>query len=261
MVHLNELHDTYAGKGFTVLAVTNEEREKVDEFVKNQAPTHPIVIEAGDSLAAFGGGGFPSSFLIAPDGTLAWSGHPAAVPEDLIEELLTKAELFPDLPKAFSAIRNAMEKGKFHDAQKAIAKAREAAAPAEEDKAWLDKLQGWLDWTRSSAERRATKALEASDFFAAWKTYDDVAKSWKGDDFAADAEAKAKELLADKDKKAGIEAGRKLDKIKRKIRDMSPKKALKQLEPMTGKKYAETAAGKQAAAMIEALEKELEALK
>ncbi len=261
MGHLNELQDKYATMGFTVLAVTNETREKVDDFVEKQKATHPIVIESSDSMKLFGGSGFPSSFLIAPDGKIAWSGHPGGVPENLIEELLTKAELFPDLPKKLASIRNQMQKGKLNDAQKALAKQKEGGKLSREDATWADKLQGWLDWNRESVTRRAAKAVEAGDFYGAWQAYVTTAKNWKGADFAKEAGAKAKELLADKTKKVEIDAGKKLAKIVKKIGAASPKKAMKLLKPMTSKKYAETTAGKQAAGMIEGYQRELDALR
>ena len=261
MGHLNELHDKYATMGFTVLAVTNETRDKVDEFVEAQKPTHPIVIESGDSLAAFGGSGFPSSFLIAPDGKIAWAGHPGGVPEDLLEELLTKAKLFPDLPKTLTPIRSQMEKGKLYEAVVALAKQKEGGKLSEEETTWADKLQGWLDWNRDSVTKRAAKAVEAGDFYTAWLAYETTAKRWKGAEVAKEAQDAAKGLLADKDKKAEIEAGKKLAKITTSLGDASPKKAIKLLEAMTSKKYAETVAGKRAAGMIKGYERELEALK
>ncbi len=261
MGHLNELQDKYATMGFTVLAVTNEDRATVDAFVEAHKATHPIVIESSDSMALFGGSGFPSSFLIAPDGKIAWAGHPAGMPESLLEELLTKAKLFPDLPKKLSPIRGKMQKGKLHDAQTALTKAKESGKLSEEETTWAGKLQGWLDWNKKSTVERAAKAMEAEDFYTAWLAYQTTAKRWKGAEFAKEAAASAKELLADKGRKAEIDAGKKLAKIVKKIGDASPKKAIKLLKPMTSKKYAETTAGKQAAGMIKGYERELEALK
>ena len=247
--------------GFTVLAVTDEAREKVDEFVEKQKATHPIVIEAGNSMAAFGGKGFPSSYLIAPDGKIAWSGHPGGVPENLIEDLLTKAKLFPDLPRKLVSIRKAMEKGKLHAAQSALTKQVEGGTLTDEEQPWSKKLQNWLTWNRESGEKRAATTLEASDFYGAWVAYEALAKRWKGADFASEAAASAKELLADKEKKPEIDAGKKLAKITRKLGDASPSKAIKQLKAMTSKKYRDTTAGKQAAELIKGYERKLEAVK
>jgi hypothetical protein len=259
--HLNELNDKYGTMGFTALGVTNEERALVDEFVSTLKPTYPIVIEGGDSMQAYGGSGFPSSFLIAPDGKIAWAGHPGAVSTDLIEDLLTHAKLFPDLPPPLVPIRKSMEKGKLHEAAEALAKQKADGKLSEEELPWADKLQGWLDWNRDSVTKRAAKAVEAGDFYTAWLAYETTAKRWKGAECAKEAEAAAKELLADKDKKAEIDAGKKLEKITRRLGDASPKKAIKQLEAMTTKKYADTVAGKRAAEMIKGYERELEALK
>ncbi len=261
MGHLNELQDKYAAQGFTVLAVTDEERGKVDAYVEANKATHPIVIESSNSMQAFGGGGFPSSYLIAPDGTIAWSGHPASVPEDLLEELLTKATLFKDLPKALASIGKSIGKSKLNDALKALAKQKASGKLDRDGIAWAEKLQTWLDWNRNSVAKRAEKAEDKSDFYSAWKAYTSAARDWKGGDFGKEAAAKAKALLGDKEKKVEIDAGKRLAKITRRLGDGSPKKAIKALGPMVSKKYVNTKAGQQAADLIKGFERELQRIK
>jgi len=255
------MQDVYGTKGFTVLAVTNETRALTDAFVENQSPTYPIVVESTDSAKTYGAGGFPSSFLIAPDGTIAWSGHPSAVPQDLLEELLSKAVMFSDLPKKLGDVRRLISKGKLSDAVKSVAKHVESRNLNDEESDWAKKLQDWLDSNLKSGVQRAEKAAAKGDYYTAWKAYEATAHAWKGAEVAKEAATHAKELLTDKAKKAEIDAGKRLDKIARKLGDLSPRKALKKLKPMTSKKYRNTAAGKRAASMIKGYERKLEAVK
>ncbi len=233
----------------------------MDEFVSSLSPAYPIVVESSDSQTLYGVNGFPSSVLIGPDGKIAWSGHPAKVSEDQIEELLRDVELFPDLPSKLVPIRRSIEKGRYEEARVALEKARDAAASDETESKWVEKLGAWLAWYRTSAVDRATKATDRGDFYVAWKTWLDVEKSWKGSDLEKEAEEKVKDLLGDKDHKNEIEAGKKLAEIKDRIRGESPKKAIKQLERMSSKRYDGTLAAKQAQELIETYQKEIEALK
>ncbi len=253
------MQDKYGTQGFTVLAVTNETRALADTFVENESATYPIVIESTNSADLFGAGGFPSSFLIAPDGTIAWSGHPSAVPQDLLEKLLEQAVLFKDLPKKLGNVGHLIDKGKLGNAQKALTKHVESRKLSAEESSWAQKLQDWLKRNRESVTKRAAGAVDKGDFYTAWKAYRSMARDWKGEDFAKQAAVQAKELLADKAKKAEIDAGKRLDKIARRLGDLSPKKALKKLKPMTSRKYRDTAAGKRAASMIKGYERKLEA--
>ena len=258
MGHLNELQEKYASKGFTVISVTNEGLDKVDPWVEKHGADFPIIIEGGDSAQEYGAEGFPSAFLIAPDGTIAWTGHPGNVEDSKIEELLKDARLFPDLPAKLSSVRKAVEKSKYGDAYKAVTKVLEAGNLSGSEEEAATKVKDWLEWNLNGSMERAAKATEGNDPYAAWKTYTDIAKSWKGKEEATRAAALAKELMGDKASKLEITAGKKLDKMRKRLRDMSPKKAIKQLEKLTGKKYGDTVAGLKAANMIQALEKEIE---
>ena len=227
MGHLNELQEKYASKGFTVISVTNEGREAVDPWVEKHGAQFPIIIEKGNSADEYGISGFPSSFLIAPDGTIAWAGHPAGVEDSKIEELLKDARLFPDLPAKLSSVRKAVEKSKYGDAYRAVAKVLEAGDLTGSEEEAATQVKSWLEWNLSTSLERAAKATEGNDPYAAWKAYTDVAKSWKGKEEADRAAALAKELMADKANKLEITAGKKLDKLRKRLGDMSPKKAIK----------------------------------
>ena len=257
MGHLNELHEKFEAEGLTVLAVTTEDRAKVDAFVESTGATHPIVIESSDSGRAYGIGGYPASFLIDGTGSVVWSGHPAGVKDEQIQELL--ATLLPELPKSLSAISKAISKDKYAAAQKLVLKKQAVEdLPAEETEA-LELVANWLDSRRASAKKRVERAMGKDDFYSAWVTWDEVADAWKGDPFAKEADAAIKALLAEKGPKTEIKAGKKLAKIKAKLTELGAKKGIKQLEAFESKKYDGTLAQKEAAALVRRLKKEMAA--
>ena len=125
---------------------------------------------------------------------------------------------------------------------------------ADDDKTSATQITEWLDWYANSSLENAAKDIEAGNFYEAWRAYNDVADWYKGGAEGKRAAELGKAMLANPEQKAEIKAGDKFAKLKLKISDLSPKKALKALAPMAGKKYRDTAAGKQAAALIKQLE-------
>ena len=102
------------------------------------------------------------------------------------------------------------------------------------------------------------KEAEEGKVYEAASTYEHIAAVFKKHDLSKQAKSALKELLSDPERKLEFKAGEKLAKIMEEIKELKPKKALLKLKPLLGKKYRETAAGKKAAKVAEALEAELD---
>jgi len=112
--HLNDIYNKFKDKGLVVIGVDCWERDDalVEPFVKKMGDkmTYRVVLDdktdsktgkmAETWMAAAGRNGIPSAFLIDKQGRIAWIGHPMAVKETVIEEVL--AGKF-DLQKAAAA--------------------------------------------------------------------------------------------------------------------------------------------------------------
>ncbi len=253
MGHLDKLDEELKDKGLTVIAITRQDRSAVDKFIEETGAKHTIVCESGDSMRAYGSRSWPTTFLIDPGGRIVYRG--STVPDSTITETLESVKILPDFPKSLKAVRKAFDKEKFADARSAVTKLVEGGKLEGDDKAKAEQIGEWLTWYANSTLEGAAKSREAGDHYAAWRTYMDMATWYKKAAEGKRAGALAKEMLADKEAKAEIKAGDKFAKLKIKIADMSPKKSIKALAPMTGKKYRDTKAGKQAAELIKALEK------
>lgn len=252
MGHLDKLHETMAEKGLTIIALTKQDRSAVDKFIEETGAKHPIVIESSDSMRAYGATGWPTTFLIDPGGRVVFRGN--VVPDSKIEEVLESVKILPDFPKSLKAVRKAFDKGAYADALGKVQKLIEKGKLAEADQKAAEGIAAWITWFGESSLEAAAGATRDGKHYEAWKGYDELTDSYKGHEIAKQADAAADGLLADDEKKAEIKAGDKLAKLKLKIRDMSPKKAIKALGAMTGKKYRDTRAGKEAADLIKALE-------
>jgi thiol-disulfide isomerase/thioredoxin len=100
--YLNELHHRYKDKGLIVIGQDCRERDakQAAPFLKSMGEkmTYRVALEGKPAyskdkmaqtwLAAAGRDGLPAAFLIDPQGRIAWIGHPLALKEALIEDVL-----------------------------------------------------------------------------------------------------------------------------------------------------------------------------
>ncbi|HWL94075.1 MAG TPA: redoxin family protein [Phycisphaerae bacterium] len=175
MPHLIEIQDKYKSKGVILLALSAEPETVVSRFVKEREL--PYVIGAGAEAAntRYGVQGIPRSFLVDPEGKIAWIGHPAAMDPEL-KKLLAKSPakgrsfLVAGSPKALFKRAEANFKKKKYD--KALAIYKEVAgdyAHTKEGKASKKKLKSirgdseiMAKIKRARAERKADGLLRAA---------------------------------------------------------------------------------------------------
>jgi len=71
MPDMQKLYERFSSKGLVVLAVSDEKRETVEDFLKKQNYTFPVVLDPGRKVnTAFGIEGIPNSFLFDREGRL-----------------------------------------------------------------------------------------------------------------------------------------------------------------------------------------------
>lgn len=256
MVHLNELQEKYAEQGLSVVAVSKQDRSSVEKFIEEFQPAYPTVCESSDSMRAYGRTSFPSAFLIDTNGRILWLGHPGELPNSTIDEAIESTKILPAWPDALHSARKAFLKDKYADALGKVAKEIERGLEGDEATA-AEGIQAWLEWYGASALEGAKKEAEEGKVYEAATTFEEVADLYKRHEYEEQADAALKELLSDKDRKLEYKAGEKLAKIMEQIKELKPKKALLKLKPLLSRKYEETAAGKKAAKVAEALEAEL----
>jgi len=100
--HLNEIYTKYKDKGLIVIGQNCWEHDEklVAPFVEKMGDkmTYRVALDdktdnekgamAETWMAAAGRNGIPSAFLVDTKGTIAWIGHPMALPEKVLEEVL-----------------------------------------------------------------------------------------------------------------------------------------------------------------------------
>jgi len=77
----------FQDKGVVLVALSYEPKDKVSSYVKKNKVPYIVGSDAGTARDAYGIRGFPTMFLIDPEGKIAWKGHPMEA-EPAIEKLL-----------------------------------------------------------------------------------------------------------------------------------------------------------------------------
>ncbi len=140
--HLNEIHKKFQDKGLIVIGQDCWEKDesKVAPFVKEtmgDKMTYRVALDdksdnetgkmAQTWMAAAGQNGIPTAFLIDKQGKIAWIGHPMAIKEKVIEDVLAGTY---DVKKA------AAEYDKEHKEQAAVNSTWMAINRAMQKKDW-----------------------------------------------------------------------------------------------------------------------------
>lgn len=86
---LRDVHQKYKDKGVVVVALSFEDSSKVRPYVAQKGI--PYAAASGTtSSAAYGVHGYPSSFVINPEGKIVWAGHPMGGLAQAVEAALEK---------------------------------------------------------------------------------------------------------------------------------------------------------------------------
>jgi len=232
-----------------VLALSREDESKVSDYLDQYGITVRTASRSS-SGDQYGVKGIPASFLIAPDGTLAWSGHPSSLSKGKIEELLKDAKKLPDQP--FLVVRPS---GEVNDA---IAEAVEAAGEGKLGKAIAKAQQAGPAGTAFLADidahvallmRQAEKAVEDRDMVPAMRVYTAIEKEAKGSPHAEKAKQAIAAIEADPELERELDAAEALEKTRRSVAKLSTAKKRKKFESFA-EKYQGTRAGDRARKMM-----------
>jgi hypothetical protein len=238
----------------------------VDGFVEALKPIYPILCEA--STGAYSTGGVPQAYLIGADGTVVWQGHPAGLKDDDIEEHLKKLEKgdrvstwaftlsrqLPPVPEKLAGAQKMLEDMKFGAALKSVEGA--LARLEGDEKAAGEAVRDWIAKRGRDGIEKAATLHRDGQVYKAFLKYEELEELFKGHDLSKEAKNAAKALKSGKETGLEIKASEKLEQVKKDMAgEKDPEDKLKCLKPLLAKKYADTAAGKEAAKLAEELEK------
>ena len=240
----------YKDKGVVVIGITNEPRGLVDAFVAKNGAKYPIIVESSDSTVGYEIKAFPSEFVIGPDGRIAGNTFDPG----LVDSLLPKQHVPPNLPEKATAAAKALEKGKYADVRKAL-EAFAAGRVTDDEKKSAEDYIKWIDDTGTNVLADAAAADKAGNAADAADTLTGLANDYAGLDAATKAADALKALLADPAKKKEVDGATALDKARTEARGKSAKKAIPMYKSIVAS-FKDTRAAAKATKIIADIEAE-----
>ncbi|CAG0929954.1 hypothetical protein PLCT1_01220 [Planctomycetaceae bacterium] len=247
--HLKELSAKYRERGFEILACTNEDPAKVEEWLKKNVVNYGVVSKApGVSTYISMGTGVPRGWVISADGKIAFSGKPADITGAMVEEWLKDcpaSKIEKKLSRELNAAVTYYNTGKLG---KALAEAEKHEASEKTEVAAdasfvAEKVRKAMGWRKDEAKRYR----EEGEWLKLAALLEEDARTYDGVSYAEDCAAEAKTVKASPEFKTASAAHEMLSRIKAR-KDLKGDALVRELEKVIAK-YPETPAGKEAAAM------------
>lgn len=252
------MYEEFSDEGLVVLALSDEPAKTVAPYVdKNDLPFY--VAAGSTAKGAYGVSGIPHTFLVAPDGTIAWHGHPAELSKGVLKKALKGARRSKN---GFLALRSEAEDGaKLSRAEKLAADGEIAAAFKDVETVLADPKAAPEDQARASSTKEVlTKHVEnlfktaealvtGRDIARALTVLDALAKEFSSSEFGERAKKRREAIAADPKLMAEVEASKELDKVKESIRSIGLGKSRSKLEALV-KKFPGTKAAERAKALL-----------
>jgi cytochrome c biogenesis protein CcmG, thiol:disulfide interchange protein DsbE len=93
---INKLHADYGPRGLVIIAISDEEREVVERFVKRRKINYATAIDTDGALHhALGVDSIPFAILIDENRKILWRGSPTSLDKKLLESRLAPALTVP----------------------------------------------------------------------------------------------------------------------------------------------------------------------
>ncbi|MBP9890888.1 MAG: hypothetical protein KBG84_03200 [Planctomycetes bacterium] len=247
--HLKELSAKYRERGFEILACTNEDPAKVEEWLKKNVVNYGVVSKApGVSTYISMGTGVPRGWVISADGKIAFSGKPADITGAMVEEWLKDcpaAKIDKKLARELNAAVNNYNAGKLGKALVEAEKheASEKTEVAADAKFVAEKVRKAMGWRKEEAKRYR----EEGEWLKFAMLLEEDARVYDGVSYAEECAAEVKTVKASSEYKTASAANEMLSRIKAQ-KTLKGEALARELDKVVAK-YPETPAGKEAAAM------------
>ncbi|MED5329802.1 MAG: hypothetical protein VX916_00750 [Planctomycetota bacterium] len=230
--------------------MTNESKSLVSDSIEKKRMEFPIAIVETSEEAPWGIRGFPTSYLIGPDGIILWKGHPGAFEREFGEKrllaVLENTSVLPSLPKAHKSIASLLEKEKYGEAWKKMTRALEHHPDDVDLKGLKDAMEAMTQRMQDEAAGR----VEEGAFGCAAEIYDKLSTDFKGVPGCVEATEWLEALEDNPEAEEDLEARKKLGPAFAAWSKGDYEKALKTMKSVA-KKYEETASGIWAQEMVD----------
>lgn len=212
--HMVELNQKYADKGLVIIGISlDRDVNQMIQGAKQAGFTWPQHVDNGGVLSdQFGVNGIPACYLIGPDGTVLWAGHPANIDGPLEQAFKEHPPQLVD-PKVLQAagelLGEAEQKATAGDAAgalKALGKVPEAAQKDEDFAARYVEVRKTLESAAETMLAEVEPLVEQKQYPQAVARLKDLATALNGMPAGAAAKKRLTELQARPEVRKAVEA-------------------------------------------------------
>lgn len=161
---MNALHRRFGKKGLSIVGVTDGDEERTFPWIERLGARHPWARNTGMFALRNGIRDYPKALLVAPDGVVVWTGHPASLDEEVLTKNLEGSLDIPlwNWPAELNDVRTAIATRRWGAALTAAGKlAREKGDLAP----WRDRTVALVETLLSGVER----TFKGGDVLGAWE--------------------------------------------------------------------------------------------
>lgn len=254
--HLQELHEEYESKGLVILGLSAEEPGVVGAFVDDKGITARVAYGATSS-GKYGIEGIPKTFLIAPDGKIAWHGHPSELNKGILEEALKGAKPRTGGPLALpvakeytgrvSGIAQSMAQGKLAKALQSATAISADAKATEAERADAQELASAIEGHVKALSDAADKAVASKDVQRAITLYELISKEFGAHELGTNAKSRIDGIRKDPALARELDAAEAFSKLRESTEKLASSKRKDKYREFA-EKWAGTKAGDRAKA-------------
>jgi len=237
------------------MALSDEPAETVEPYLAQLDVTSVIVGSGSNANGAYGVSGIPTSFIIGPDGKIAWQGHPSSVSKGVLKDILkgakkpsggmfgvrTDFEVDARVKKAQGLAADGKLGSALTDLTAILADAKATEQQKTDAAAVRDAIVRHTDTLANTAEN----LLKARDVGKAMTIFEAVAKELGSSEPGINAKKRVDAIKADKKLMEELDASKAFDKLRESTKTLASDKKRGKYEEFA-KKYTGTKAAERA---------------
>jgi TolA-binding protein len=267
MPTLISLNEQYREKGLVLLFVGYESKAKLEPFTKKYKITWPVAIDPTKKThKSYGVRAYPTTFLIAPNGKIAWQGHhidkkfqeifKALLPKVKNDSGLSGADTesstkvkLREVTKGLQFAAKQAAKGKLASALRMAEKTLDQANATEKEKEDAKYIKEEVEKRASELNKEVDRLLKEKSPYEARELLIDIRRAFSGSDHAKKAQERIDSINNDEKLAKELEAGKLYTKALKYQTDGKEDSAKKTFQEVIDK-YPETEYAKRAKAKL-----------
>ena len=222
--HMVEVNKKYSGQGLQMLGVSlDSDAQKMISVAKEKGLNWPHIfggqVWKSPQPVAWGVSGIPATFVIGPDGSVLWTGHPAAGLDEAIVKafkehppILVDPKVVADASTALDQVDGALAEKDFTGALKLLGKVPANAVKDAKFAARLTEVQKSLGSFADSMLTEVDPLIASKQYPAAVAKLKSLTSTLAGTPAGIKARSKLSALSADPEARKLIDAAEKAEK-------------------------------------------------